>query len=306
MASVPKLVCIGNITIDDAVLPDGRRRDLCLGGDALYCSLAARLFEPSVAMLAPIGSDLPFAAAAAMASAGFPPDMQPQRTVSTIRNVITYDDSGGRQWDLLSAPGDFDLLSVHPDDISETMASTSAFMVSAMSLQSQTRLMPWLRANTAATIYLDLQEDYISGNEDQVLEFIAHSHVFLPSEEEVRRLLLTDDWDEAVRVLAAAGPDIIVIKRAGHGSLVFDSSVNRLVQVPAHPSDVVDSTGAGDAFCGAFAAVHQRTGDAVHAARAGAVAASIAISDYGTNALLGASTADANALLSIWIQESEA
>lgn len=300
MTSVPALVCVGNITIDDAVFPDGRRQDLCLGGDALYAALAARLFEPDVAMLAPVGADLAPVAATAMARAGFPPDRQPQRDAPTIRNVITYDHSGGRQWTLLTDPGDFDVLSVHPDDVSEPLRSAAAFMVAAMSLDSQVRLVPWLRQNTDATVYLDLQEDYIPGSEERVLEFVASSHVFLPSEEEVRRLLHTEDWERAARMLSAAGPDTVVIKRAGLGSLVYESATDRVVEVPAHCADVVDSTGAGDAFCGAFAAVHRQTGDAVLAARAGAVAAAIGISGYGTSALLAASSAEAVQRLSAW------
>jgi len=55
----PSLVCLGNFTVDDVVLPDGRERPGCLGGDALYAGLAARLFEPAVEIVAPVGSDLP-------------------------------------------------------------------------------------------------------------------------------------------------------------------------------------------------------------------------------------------------------
>jgi ribokinase len=51
--------------------------------------------------------------------------------------------------------------------------------------------------------------------------------------------------------------------------------------VPVDPVDPVDSTGAGDAFCGAFAAVHLMTGDALHAARVAGEAARIAISKFG-------------------------
>ena len=59
------------------------------------------------------------------------------------------------------------------------------------------------------------------------------------------------------------------------------------------PTDVVepvDSTGAGDAFCGAFAAEHLRSGDPYAAARAGAAAARIAVSAPGIDGLLAAVT----------------
>ena len=50
----------------------------------------------------------------------------------------------------------------------------------------------------------------------------------------------------------------------------------------------VDSTGAGDAFCGAFATEHLRSGDAKAAAAAGAAAARVAVSGAGVSALLAA------------------
>lgn len=43
MTSEPRLVCFGNFTLDDIVLPGGRERPGCIGGDALYAALGARL-----------------------------------------------------------------------------------------------------------------------------------------------------------------------------------------------------------------------------------------------------------------------
>jgi sugar/nucleoside kinase (ribokinase family) len=50
----------------------------------------------------------------------------------------------------------------------------------------------------------------------------------------------------------------------------------------------VDSTGAGDAFCGAFAAEHLRSGDVYAAARVGASAARVAVGAPGIDGLLAA------------------
>jgi ribokinase len=298
MGTAPHVVAVGNITIDDAVLPDGRRQDDCLGGDALYAALAARLFDPAVGMIAPIGTGLPAAAAEAMRLAGFPPEDQPHRAVATIRNVVTYDEGGGRVWETPTTPEEFDALSVYPSDIDAPLRDARAFLVAAMSLDAQTTLVPWLRRHTDATVYLDLQEDYIPGNERLVLDMVAAAHVFLPSAEEVRRLLGTDDWGTAARILAALGPDLVVIKLAEEGCLVHEKRQGDIVAVGAAPADpVVDSTGAGDAFCGAFAAVHRATDDPIRAARAGAVAAAIAINGYGTSTLLTATPEDARARL---------
>ena len=62
--------------------------------------------------------------------------------------------------------------------------------------------------------------------------------------------------------------------------------------MPTEVVDPVDSTGAGDAFCGAFAAEYLRSGDPYAAARAGATAARIAVSTNGIDGLLAAVTAE--------------
>ena len=59
MTATPRLVCLGNFTLDDVVLPDGSERPLCTGGDALYATLAARAFEPRTELVAPVGDDSP-------------------------------------------------------------------------------------------------------------------------------------------------------------------------------------------------------------------------------------------------------
>jgi ribokinase len=59
-----------------------------------------------------------------------------------------------------------------------------------------------------------------------------------------------------------------------------------LTQVPTVAVTPVDPTGAGDAFCGAFAAAHLVSDDAVAAARVAMQAATFAIGGYGVEALL--------------------
>lgn len=59
-----------------------------------------------------------------------------------------------------------------------------------------------------------------------------------------------DDPRSALESVLALGPRIGVITRGPAGALVGDGS--ELHEVPARPVQVVDSTGAGDAFIGAF------------------------------------------------------
>jgi ribokinase len=277
--------CIGNITIDESVRGDGPGT-VAAGGDAIFAALAARLFVDRVSVVAPVGNDLPPHILDDARAAGIIVEDLPGRDLPTVRNIVTYHDDGSRTWDLLSSDADFDRLSVYPADISESVLASAGIVVSAMSLESQVALTPWLRANSAASLYLDLQEDYLEGNRDEIFELISHCEVFMPSEVEAVHLAGTSDLESAARQFLALGPRTVVIKRAERGSLVCEGTA--VTSVPTDAVVPVDSTGAGDSYCGAFAAVHVTTGDAVKAAEAGSKAARIAIGGYGIEGLAAA------------------
>ncbi|KQU68916.1 carbohydrate kinase family protein [Phycicoccus sp. Root101] len=279
------LVCVGNLTIDEARY-GGERGRPALGGDAAYAALAARLFTENVRMLAPVGHDVPQELLSALATAGVGADHLPERDSATIRNIITYHADGTRTWDMLSTEEDFDLMSVYPVDVPRAALGADGIVLLAMSLASQLALTPWLKKNSGARLYLDLQEDYLEGNRESINAMISCCDVFLPSEVEAVALTGTTDLVAAAQQFRGLGPRTVVIKRAERGSLVVEEG--RVLEVPTEPVPAIDSTGAGDAFCGAFAAVHLRTGDAATAARAGATAARVAISAYGVDALVSA------------------
>jgi ribokinase len=279
----PNLICIGNVTIDESVQPDGVRRE-ALGGDAIFAVLAARHVGGRAEWLAPLGIDFPDTLLASLDRAGLGQGGLPRRELPSVRNVITYDASGGRSWDLVTGSDHFDRMSVYPADVPREWLRAAGMLVLAMSVRSQLTLTPWLRANSTATIYLDLEEDGILGNEEALRGMIGSCDVLLPSEIEAVRLTGTTILEEAARELSDFGPPTVVIKRAEHGALVFDRG--RLTEVATETVVPVDPTGAGDAFCGAFAAEHLSSGDPVRAARVGAAAARLALAGYGVEALL--------------------
>jgi sugar/nucleoside kinase (ribokinase family) len=277
------LICIGNLTVDEARY-GGANGVTALGGDAAYAVLAARLYMSGVTMLTSIGHDVPPELLTGLRNAGVEANDLPMRDRATVRNIIHYHEDGSRTWEMLSTMEDFDNLSVYPSDVPSGALSADGMMLSAMSLQSQLVLTPWLRKNSTSRLYLDLQEDYIEGNREDLKATIGDCDVFMPSEVEAAMLSGTSDMRAAARLFHSWGPGTVVIKRAERGCLVFDD--DNLIELPTRRTDVKDSTGAGDAFCGAFAAVHLTTGDVIAAADAGARAARIAISAVGIDGLL--------------------
>lgn len=291
----PRLVCVGNLTVDEAVSPTGEQVE-AVGGDALFAALAARLAGGDPTVLAPLGADAPEALLAALRIAGTDPALLPTRAEPTVRNVIRYAADGTRVWDLVLGEAHFEALSVQPADVTAETLAADGILLSAMGLHAQLELAAWLRPRTAAAIYFDPQEDYIAGNESALLAAVAACDVFLPSEVEALALAGTEDVVTAIERFLAAGPAAVVVKRAEAGCLVATREAPTPVVVAADIVTPVDSTGAGDAFCGAFAAEHLRSRDVVAAARAGSAAARVAVSGNGIDALLDAVAHGAEAI----------
>lgn len=288
----PRLVCLGNLTFDDVVLPDGTERPGCTGGDALYAVLAARLIEPTAEMAAPVGNDFPESLRQQIEGAGLSPLGMPARGRPTLHNRVAYHADGSRTWTLFFDEEAFDDLSPKFRDIPQAFRGAEAFLVLAMTLEAQIDLARGIRAHTSALLALDPQEDYIVGNEAELRALISLTDIYMSSGVEVSRLLGHERWEAAARELAALGPKIVVVKLGAEGCIVFDRRSDVLYRVPAVETQVVDTTGAGDAFCGAFMASLLQDGEPRRAARSGSAAASFAVEAYGLDGLLTVSSGE--------------
>jgi ribokinase len=87
------------------------------------------------------------------------------------------------------------------------------------------------------------------------------------------------DWFEVAEALRALGPRAAIVTLGEAGAVVAADGIAE--GLPAPRVDVVDSTGAGDAFCGAFAARLAAGSEILTAARAGVIAGSLAVTKAG-------------------------
>jgi ribokinase len=92
------------------------------------------------------------------------------------------------------------------------------------------------------------------------------------------------DAREAAVQLLGGGPELVVVTLGGEGLLLASS--RDVVRVPAHAVQPVDTTAAGDAFCGAFATSLLEGRPPEEAARFAAVAAALATTRMGAQSSL--------------------
>jgi len=100
------------------------------------------------------------------------------------------------------------------------------------------------------------------------------------SSDELRMMVRGISSKDALRKLRRLGPSVCILTKSSHGSdLLSDEGFFR---IPAcKPEMVVDPTGAGDAFSGAFLTEYVRSREPVWSACVGAAAASIKVETSG-------------------------
>lgn len=113
-------------------------------------------------------------------------------------------------------------------------------------------------------------------------ELAGQADILIVNEPEALALLGIEDggdWELIATQLLEQGPAVVVITLGAAGALLATPDTS--VLIPALNVEVVDTTGAGDAFCGAFAAAIAAGSSIEKAARIGVVAGSLAVTKPG-------------------------
>ena len=116
------------------------------------------------------------------------------------------------------------------------------------------------------------------------VELLANVDIFIPNQTEAEQMCgvaVTDvaSAREAAKKLRSFGPSSVIITMGEQGAFLQTNEVSELI--PTFPVKAIDTTAAGDAFCGALAAAIAR-GESIHAAvRWGCAAGALATTKMG-------------------------
>ena len=122
---------------------------------------------------------------------------------------------------------------------------------------------------------------------DRLRELMRRVHVVFVDEAELALATDVDDPEAGVNRLLELGPHTVVVKRGSRGAWMKRRNQERMQTTAATVANVVDPTGAGDAFAGAFMAALSCSpahGDE-YALRLATALASFAVEGVGTSGL---------------------
>lgn len=288
-----RFIAVGGWTIDDIVEPTGIVHRAVPGGNAIYTALGARLWADGVGIVSFVGDDHREADLELLAEQGI-----------DVSHVERVDGPSIRLWVLYELDGLRQILYQHRSARLETLGSVVAraaprlvadgrraagLHVAALPVALQRPILSHVR-EVSEVVTLDSIEarGTVGGDLDRYGEAGMFDGVdaFLPSRAEFDVLRGDRSEADAAAAIITNGPSHVILKDGADGVRMYGRG-DGIVRVPVFPTEPVDPTGAGDAFCGGFMVGLAETGDVIEAALRGAVSASFAIGAVGSLHLLG-------------------
>lgn len=295
----------------DSVQTPAGKADKVLGGSVNYFSVAASFFAP-VQILGVVGEDFPrehltWLAERRIDTSGV--SIVPGRT---FHWVGSYDGNLNEAKTLSTALNVFETFD---PKLSEMHRNADFVFLANIDPVLQTSVLDQVK-NTRL-IAADSMNFWITGKPAELKETLKRVDILSINETEAFLLSGEKNLGRAVARIREMGPSVIIVKRGEYGAMLFTPRSTFLAS--AYPVDqVVDPTGAGDSFAGAFMGYLAEQGaDRAMAARdpagfdrilrravlAGCTMASFTVEDFSLRRLMRLETrellARQNALLSM-------
>ncbi len=249
-----EIATVGWLTMDDIVLLDHSCRPGVLGGGALYSAIGAQIWSDWVGIHSVTGRAVYEDVLAQIAS----------RQLDD-KGVGVIDGLGLQLW-LLHETETFKrqvpkLNSATVEDMDrargplpESYREARGFHVAPQTpagTAENVRTLSELPHRPVVTVDI-LSDELIDRRLYADLGFLRGASAFLPSEAEITRIWDPPDIGEWLREAALRLRCHMVAKLGERGSVVCDAESGVLIHTPAHPVKLVDTTGAGDGYCGGF------------------------------------------------------
>lgn len=280
------LLTVGELTLDDVVV-EGEGVDWQqAGGGALYSAVGALVWTKDVAVSSVVGHDYPVGLIDELADAGL--DLRGVLRSPDTESIglwLLYEADGTRRQVEKSRGGTFAAVDGLRPPPSAVGLEPVGVHVAPQSSQGQLRALEHSASRDIVRTLDLLIEPFIDRTPYASGAVFAELDAFLPSAQEVMALWGHDDIRRLGRWLVENGCATgLVLKRGPAGVDVLLGE--NVVRVPSVVEDLVDPTGAGDAFCGGFLAGLVATGDPLEAAVHGVVSASFVCETRGALAAI--------------------
>ena len=273
------IVVLGTVALDNVSTPSGERKDI-LGGSAVHFAIVSRLFT-DVHLVAVVGKDFPRRNIAFLRQKGIYLNSLEQNNGETFKWSGKYKGDMNVAQTLNTHLG---VLATFRPVISQKERNIKNIFLANVDPHIQRHLLAQM--SHPHLVGLDSMNYWITHERKTFLSLLHKVNIYVANDQEARELSGESNLIKAAQFLHAHGPDMVLIKKGEHG--VFLYSQKFIFALPAYPVEkVIDPTGAGDTFAGAFmgylSKVNKLTTARIKKAIAyGTIAASFNVEGFGT------------------------
>lgn len=276
------ILIVGSIALDTIETPVEKRSNV-LGGSTTY-SLVASGRQSEVSIVGIVGNDFPSDGHSLYQS--YASDLSDLKIAegTTFRWGGRYHENWDDRDTLFT---DLGVFSDFRPVLTESNKNRSHILLANIHPELQ-RSVIQQNQNPDAIIVIDTMNLWIETTLSSLEKVLSDSNILLINESEAFLLTNENDINNSARSLLKMGPEIVVIKKGSRGAELF--SLTEHIAVDAFPvTNVVDPTGAGDVFAGAFVASLANEDSKETALLYASASASISIESFGIEKLQSAS-----------------
>jgi len=260
------LVVLGHVAIDHVIFPD-KREIILPGGAATAVATSAALSGAKVGLVTKVGRDFPKEWLNRLSEIV---DIKGVHILdgNTIHIYMIYHEDGS-----VDAPVDMGVAQkMGETEIPEEYLNAKIFHISPIPPEEQLKAINRLKRKR---ISLDFNPTYMEDyktKRDIMKEIISRAEIIFPNERETRTITGEKDLKKAAKILYEWGANLTIITLGEKGVLFYNGE--KFMKFEALPiSEIVDPTGAGDAFAGGFLAYYAEGKDLEECVRQGLVRA---------------------------------
>lgn len=246
------ILVVGSVALDEISTPAGHR-DEVVGGAAIHFSAAASLFG-EVQLVGVVGDDYPWSELDFLRRRGADLAGLERRPGSSFRWGGVYHQNMNTRDTTHTELGVFaDFQPTIPE------AFRAAPWVFLGNIDPSLQLAVVDQIESPILVGCDTMNYWIDRTPDRLSEVISRIEMITLNDEEAKQLSGDPNLTRAARWIQRRGPRHVVVKKGEHGAVLFTD--DEIFFTPGYPlENVVDPTGAGDAFAGGLFGSLARSG----------------------------------------------
>lgn len=275
------LMFVGHVSMDRIENMNGAR--VQPGGAALYAAMAARTLCRDVVLVSAVGRDYKFMNALKLFDSE---DVRVFNMTSTMFHIRYNERWEARYLKAVHGAGSKITASIIP---SKGLGTDSIVHISPMRATKVAKIVKRIKETSPDTeVSVNTWIEYINeGRRSRRIlkELALEADFFILNDSEAKALTQTDSISTALRLLSAKR---LIVTLGELGAIISGEKVG-MQMVPALKAPlrkVVDTTGAGDVWCGAFLAAYKLTGDLMKSVTVASIISSIKCSGWGFSNLI--------------------